>query len=30
MDTLERDKKYLEVFNCGAGEGWKITVGPMV
>jgi hypothetical protein len=29
--TLRKvDQKYLESFECGAGEGWKRSVGPIV
>ena len=24
------DQKYLESFKCGAGEGWRISIGPIV
>ena len=24
------DQKYLENFKCGAGEGWKRSVGPIM
>ena len=24
------DQKYLEVFKCGAGEGWRRSVGPIM
>ena len=24
------DQKYLESFECGAGEGWRRSVGPIM
>jgi len=28
--TLQKDQKYLESFKCGAGEGWRRSVAPIV
>ena len=24
------DQKYMEFFKCGAGEGWRRSVGPIM
>jgi hypothetical protein len=31
ISTLQKvDQKYLESLKCGAGEGWRRSVGPIV
>jgi len=27
---LKLDQKYINVLTCGAGEGWRRSVGPIV
>ena len=27
---LKVDQKYVKVLTCGAGEGWRRSVGPIV